>query len=758
MAKCAECYPITFRDVRGLSNVGKKMTFWSLISELSICIPIIQRDYIQGRNKDQVIDARRNLLREMRESIQNNGNLDLNFVYGKVHTDNGKSVFIPLDGQQRLTTLFLLHWFSFAQANDIAKADILKRFTYETRTSSRKFIEHLINNTDSLSVTVVDANQKISEQIRNEAWFWVEWSYDPTIDSMLLMLDEIKENFRGVDDLADKLTSGSAISFRFLNTFDLGMEDSLYIKLNARGRPLTDFENFKAELVKYVKKSAENGTMSDHIADSYAHKLDGKWTDMFWQWTVGDKEKFDKIYMNCFHWMLWNRWAEKQKQIEANYTITSAMNKTAYYRLKNYREYGAIDTKVLEDLYYTLDYFAPLVTDKGSKPGVSDTKGIAYLKKCSLDSGTAVTYDDRVMLTAVTSYVSTSKGVVASEAFGNWLRVLANLARNTRLDGLDDYIRAVQSIAELTNHSTDILTYLASPNCKLSGFLAEQIEEERLKAKLILRDDDWANAIYEAEDHRYFNGQIAFLLSFAGLGLETVDTIDDLKLSEYLKIFRVYLKKVSTLFSSKGLNVDPNLFSRAVLSKGDYLLSYKRNKSFLIGTHRDISWRNLLRNSNAVKRNFFKSVLDELDENNLSEQNIKHTLGKITQTSLVNDWRHYFVKMDGLLKQCGYYRLIYISPEGRILLVSSQTTAGYNREYYTYVVYLKLKQLGLNPHYSPDRGQYGEMFIDKVDGKEIKVNQIMNQNKEWEFEISHDGIKRNEKTVDDTTNYISTLL
>ncbi|KJS86919.1 MAG: hypothetical protein JM58_06000 [Peptococcaceae bacterium BICA1-8] len=739
-----------------MDNLGKEMTFWSLINEYSICIPIIQRDYVQGRNKDQVIDARRNLLCEMRTAIENDGSLDLNFIYGKVHDHDGKKVFIPLDGQQRLTTLFLLHWFSFAQAHDFSKAYVLQRFSYETRTSSRKFIEQLVRNTELLNHAVIDSEQKISDQIRNEAWFWVEWSYDPTVESMLLMLDEIKDRFSDVPDLSVRLESGTNISFRFLDMLDLGMEDSLYIKLNARGRPLTDFESFKAELFKYVKHAANLGLLDQTIAQNFAGKLDGKWTDMFWMWTKDNKENFDKLYMNCFHWMLWNRWAETQKQIEkSNYVITSAMNRTAYYRLNSYKDHGAIDGKILEDLYYTLEYFSLQVTAANSSCSVSNIKGLKYLRKCSLASGAAATYEDRVMLSAITTYISKYKGVGDPKTLGDWLRVFGNLARNSRLDGLDDYIRAVQTIAALSNHCFDLLYYLASPECTFGGFLNEQIEEERLKAKLILRDCEWADAIYTAEKHPYFTGQIAFLLNFAKLDMQNVDDLNDNELKERLKCFESYKAKVDALFNDKGLTVDAQFFSRAVLSKGDYLLAYRRCKSFLIGSHRDISWKTLMRNSNSEKREYFKEVLDELDKHNLSTANIQKCLKEIIERSCVNDWRQYFVKMEGLLEKCGYYRLIYTSPEGRILLVSCQTTAGYNIEYYTYVIHLKLLLQGRSSRYSPDRGQYGEMFIDQIDGKDIRVNYKQNENDNlWKFQIDYNCNQRTEDSVKDVIKYI----
>ena len=74
------------------------------------------------------------------------------------------------------------------------------------------------------------------------------WKHDPTIRSALVMLDDIRNTFVDICDLADRLSSEDykPIVFKFLDIKDLGMEDSLYIKLNARGKPLTLLETFKA--------------------------------------------------------------------------------------------------------------------------------------------------------------------------------------------------------------------------------------------------------------------------------------------------------------------------------------------------------------------------------------------------------------------------------------------------------------------------------------------------------------------------------
>ena len=88
------------------------VTFESFIKEnKSIEIPIIQRDYVQGRGLTiEEQDKREAFVTKLINAITDDKvkRCHLEFIYG-VKNETSKS-FVPLDGQQRLTTLFLLHW------------------------------------------------------------------------------------------------------------------------------------------------------------------------------------------------------------------------------------------------------------------------------------------------------------------------------------------------------------------------------------------------------------------------------------------------------------------------------------------------------------------------------------------------------------------------------------------------------------------------------------------------------------------------
>ena len=113
---------------------GERLSFYKLIAEkkYKIIIPIIQRDYAQGRKDEETNEVRNEfvdaLFNYLDEGIPNR---DLDFIYGTLRKpiESGSTElisFIPLDGQQRLTTLFLLHWYLSQVTNDLELNNLFK--------------------------------------------------------------------------------------------------------------------------------------------------------------------------------------------------------------------------------------------------------------------------------------------------------------------------------------------------------------------------------------------------------------------------------------------------------------------------------------------------------------------------------------------------------------------------------------------------------------------------------------------------------
>ena len=116
-------------------------------------IPVIQRDYAQGREDEHSREVRRRFLEALGKALLAEGTdtaaLDLDFVYGRWRV--AERTLEPLDGQQRLTTLFLLHWY-LASLDDvfdefrswITLSNGGACFTYRTRPAAREFFDALV--------------------------------------------------------------------------------------------------------------------------------------------------------------------------------------------------------------------------------------------------------------------------------------------------------------------------------------------------------------------------------------------------------------------------------------------------------------------------------------------------------------------------------------------------------------------------------------------------------------------------------------
>lgn len=332
---------------------SKEITFWKFLQENSIEIPIIQRDYAQGRIGKEYL--RKTFIESLKAALDNNNNnqkLKLDFVYGTL--ENGK--IYPLDGQQRLTTLWLLHWYIALRSGNLneANCNILKNFTYETRISSREFCEQLCkpeNWKDYLNLLKEGKDiDNIAGYIKDQYWFSSAWLQDPTISSMLNMLagtktinddredimDGIEEAFTcsqignistnscAASEYWKKLTSDNCpIIFYYLPITDVGLTDDLYIKMNARGKQLSNFENLKADLIGYVQKESskpggEKWKKFLNVSDTENYLpllLDTIWTGLFWENKYIDTSndetnkkpcKIDEIFFAFVNRFFWN--------------------------------------------------------------------------------------------------------------------------------------------------------------------------------------------------------------------------------------------------------------------------------------------------------------------------------------------------------------------------------------------------------------------------------------------------------------------
>jgi len=187
---------------------------------------------------------------------------------------------------------------------------------------------------------------------------------------------------------------------------------------------------------------------------------------------------------------------------------------------------------------------------------------------------------------------------------------------------------------------------------------------------------------------------------------------------------------------------DNFLFERALLATGDYLLSKGKNYSFLINNERDISWKRLLRDDNQ-KRIVLKLLFDKIEPITLTE-NLEQIVKDFSDE---NDWRYYFIKYPEIISVCGSQKLARFDDnnEDDILLLGSTMTSGFHKEYYSYSLYIELKnKFSLDENsYKPQKSIDSCKFFE-FNGRQIAFDcktkkYVWTQNDEWENRIEFEN-------------------
>lgn len=537
---------------------------------------------------------------------------------------------------------------------------ILSKFTYETRPSSEDFCLKLVKES-----IVFQNDLKISQQIADSKWFFLSWKNDPTIKAMLNMLDVIQLKFKEPNEELFNLlcNENCPVIFHFLPLEQFKLDDEIYVKMNSRGKPLTDFENFKANF----------SVLFDHDNKS---KLDNEWLDIFWKFekdndTINLKE-VDGNYLSFLKNATFNFIAET-KDIDRKF-------KDTFNIFVQYKNVYSENSNTLQQLSKILDcltsfddkekHFENILQDEPNKP----------------------TYWERTRFYAVSQFFI-QKGKLDStnqNLYDKWLRVCTNLIDNTRIEDPELFYRAVRSIKELSSHIDDLYYYLSKTDAKIDFFAKEQCEEEKIKAKLVLDDksNQWCKEIEKIEHHSYFNGQIGFILNFA----KTNNGYDINKFSDYSE-------KLNRLFSSEFQDNYDYLFQKALLTFGDYLVPISGHYTFCnfekgLRAKAD-NWRKVF--NDDTKSNYLKQLLDAI----IKIDSIKNDLQSIVKKFQENesDWKSLFIKNDGIIKYCVNYQIN--NWDNQIELARSSAAGWRKRAELRSYVFYKTKLEGKESTFNP---------------------------------------------------------
>ncbi|NLW29384.1 MAG: DUF262 domain-containing protein [Erysipelothrix sp.] len=578
-------------------------------------IPIIQRDYAQGRTNNEVGRIRDRFLDALLNAINNKKRVTLDFVYGDI---SQKGVLTPLDGQQRLTTLFLLHWYLAKKEQlEIKDYEFLKNFSYSTRFSSRDFCQELVKFSPDFH------NGQLSTAIKDQSWYPYEWKNDPTIQSMLVMIDAIHEKFKHNIDLWESLVIDRNISFYFLPLNEMGLTDDLYIKMNSRGKPLTPFEHFKAEFEEIIKQQSEE------LSKEINHKFDIDWTDMLFPFR-GDNNIIDDEFMRYFHFIsdiiCYKSGIDFEKdEFKVAKLLYGSNNEKAQENIKYLK--NSFDCWYKLDI---LDFFDGLFSQNIYESGKVKLyqEDLNIFKECLDNYGEYSGRNRRfplnkiLLLYSIITYLQNTEKVT-KEDFRKRIRVIRNLIWNSTDEIRDERMKTLLSETE-----TIILTgEIPIAEKGDLGFNVRQKEEERNKKEWLITNSQFEDELFHLEDHTLLKGCIAVV---------------DLSNSHNFKKFRL-------LFD----NCSKDLINRALLSIGDYsqFISWR----YQIGAKsNDSVWFDLF-HPTKQRQGFDKTVkilntlLDNTEESEINNQFLEQLANKYLENEETPfDWRYYLIKYSSM--------------------------------------------------------------------------------------------------------------
>ena len=613
---------------------SKPFSFKSFLEQYHVVIPMVQRDYAQGRTTDDVTRVRNRFLDAIKsylvKSEDDNDVMKMDFIYGEKElvwsttTANKleKIIVTPLDGQQRLTTLYLLHWYAAKKGVvEASNYEFLNNFTYDIRPSSRDFCSHLLQY-------VPDWSLSFHDQLVDQNWFMGEWLNDPTVIGMLVMLDSINDKFGNIANLWEILTGEKArIVFYFLPLSENGLSDELYIKMNSRGKKLTAFEHFKAEYEDLYEKDSDE-------ARTVNHKFDVEWADTFFPYRNQDDivdNEFMKYFFYVSHILCYEQGIKKSNDefelIKLVYSDSpnAVANRNyledafdCWYRVM--KDYGSIDNFFAKYLS-GFTYEKGKVTTFKSVYEYFDTQNFFHACVKLYQVNNNFSYSDFLFLYGIITYLI-NKDAIKEDEFIDRLRTLRNLIWNSNsgeIRGDADYMKDM--LCEVKD-----LMLAGVINKELSHkFNGIQIDEE-IEKKEKKQEIDIEN-LHKFEDHPLIYGY-ASGLGYDNLGL--VDTFVSLfdSTPEFVKIHR------------------------AMLAIDNYMQT--DSSRYYMGNHNRSTWSQLLhksRNRNnfektmAVLRMLLQRIkngesLDIIINKYLSEKEEEQTF----------DWRYYFVKYPDMLR------------------------------------------------------------------------------------------------------------
>lgn len=780
----------------------KYYTFLEIIENDNIRIPKIQRDYAQGRKSSKVNEIRKNFVHSLIKTIKGECKTqELDFVYGNKR--NG--AFEPLDGQQRLTTLFLLHWILGVNLKD---DNSKSKFTYETRTTSTGFCNELVKHSPEVYISkAINLQKKIeedvelktrekkekikkvlSEVITSYDWFQWLWKFDSSIQSMLVMLDSLYNELgfypENIDNtkLEEYRNNLNNIKFNFLNLNDFEMSDELFIKMNARGKQLSDFDILKSTLEEEIQIQKKQNIISEQTEEQWRSLMDGKWIDFFWQ-------KYASPYFNNAE-IINDESIETVEKAEIQFKklllrlIALQILQKAPVNLSNCSEN---DLSLIEDCYNNFDenkldnilnsyndYWLKTDSDKNYRIDfeeiIKTINNFIYEEKEENDSKTKIKdlfsqievkdsfdnynsyldlfLDAKVPNDLIAIYYSFIKYInniplisdfknTASEQeicnLSDWIRIMRNIIKNdnnnTRIDKIQILINVIKGIDSIFDNlyafftqnpnSVFVINFFSQlNNKKYEGWLDKSSLEEEITKAQLITSENGTEWASVIEKTE----QNYYLWGQIRCILSWSKFNNEYDIEK----FKSYECKLTELFNFvKNNNEKANLFYAAIITESDYWK--KNNRMYIFTNDRDYSIKRYLRDEKAAEENgYYGNAIKELiDKWLLTENNSKNPeeyLEGIIQNKLKTEtgWKKCILEDPSILDYSSW-KTIFAKEHDHVFLGKNKTKDSHCIDPCLLFLYKKLEKIGVETIFNDSLSEPSNYLEFTIENKTYSV-------------------------------------
>lgn len=583
-----------------------------------IIIPDFQRDYCWGdkshgekEDKDIVSD----FLDTIFEEFSNNDKSEI--LLGKIDAYENPTDHIYLtDGQQRLTTLYLLIGMLNKKFQETSLKNCLisdfenlqddqePYLQYAVRETTVFFLRDLVNE-----FFMTDNELKVSD-IKKQSWFFNEYALDPSITSMLSALEIIEKKIKDYNfEINFSHYVIMNIKIQYYNVEDKKHGEERFVIINTTGKSLTVSENIKPILLGNIQNS------------EFAKQWEERET-WFWKNKKKDENISDDGVNEFLVWYF--KIKKQQEDIDIIKEAKSLLkkNESEYNLKKIHLDFESLKSiiSLLENEKFQNQF--TFINDEKKIQNIVDLRNLNLERLHNI-------------LLPLVAFISKFENTESAYQFFRRLRKnYFDLKREHRKQNYIDW-RYVLQIIEKSNTLEEILTFETNENTinRIQNVLINNWYNDEEKIKLQFTEH--TNLINEWEDHPDFMGYLSPLFNIAETDIYDLENFYNTYLKIDPKNFTYSLNPKLGNFYRLMQYLNDGYFEHRTIAGCGYSMRVKSDKELFLHNNFNTIWENF----NSLSEEEILIIYEEQLKDFFKTTVLKHNKNVVDLEELVQDIR-----------------------------------------------------------------------------------------------------------------------